>query len=240
MKTLCGNCKINYRIEEYKERLSNSINEKEQNLLDDEVIYLSQFLDKFVYKCVSCDRNIQQLSKLNLKNVFGTHTTLYYYGEQHLFINLYFYINEGIKNNELIYISMEENLYNELLDFLKINKVSIENIKFKSVKELILGNKKGGLTGLNEAVTSILENSNIEKYTGLRWIGQPSYAIEGTSQKDFLDMEVNLNEFIKNMNAGLLCVYDTYDYIHKGKVINETVIQESLHTHSFVLNNFIS
>lgn len=183
---------------------------------------------------------MQHLSKLNLRNVFGTHTTFYYYGEQHLFVNLYFYISEGIKNNELIYVSMEEELYNKLLDFLKTNKIPIENIKFRPVKDLILGHKKGGLNGLKETAIRILENSNIEKYTGLRWIGQPSFAIEGTSQKDFLDMEVELNKFINNMNAALLCVYDVYDYMYNGKVINETVIQESLQAHSFVLNNFVS
>lgn len=240
MKTLCSKCTINHRIEEYKEKLNTSIDERKNNLLDDEVVLISQFLDNFIYKCVSCNRNIQHLSRLNLKNVFGTHTTLYYYGEQHLLVDLYFYIKEGIKNNELIYVSMEENLYNKLLDFLKDNKVSIENIKFKSVKELILGHKKGGFIGLKETAISILGNSNIEKYNGLRWIGQPSFAIQGTSEKDFLDMEVDLNIFIKDMNASLLCVYDAYDYIHEGRIINETVIEESLQTHSFILNNFVS
>ncbi|HBJ2623289.1 MEDS domain-containing protein [Clostridium botulinum] len=240
MKTLCSNCNIKKRIEEYKEKLDDSIERRCENLLDDEVVILSQFLDNFVYKCVSCNKNIQHLSKLNLKNVFGTHTTFYYYGEQHLLINLYFYINEGIKNNELIYVSMEEELYNKLLDFLKVNKVPTENVKFRAVKELISGHKKGGFNGLVETATNILGNIGIEKYNGLRWIGQPSFAIEGTSQKDFLDMEADLNKFIKNMNAALLCVYDAHDYINKGKVINEKVIKESLQTHSFILNNYVS
>ncbi|WP_259600837.1 MULTISPECIES: MEDS domain-containing protein [Clostridium] len=102
------------------------------------------------------------------------------------------------------------------------------------------GHKKGGFNGLVETATNILGNIGIEKYNGLRWIGQPSFAIEGTSQKDFLDMEADLNKFIKNMNAALLCVYDAYDYINKGKVINEKVIKESLQTHSFILNNYVS
>ena len=130
MKEICDNCKINNRIEEYKEKLNSSIENRNGDLLDDEVVLSSQFLDNFVYKCVSCNKNINYLSKLNLREVFGTHTTFYYYGEQHLLVNLYFYINEGIKNNELIYISMEEELYNKLLDFLISNNVSTENIKF--------------------------------------------------------------------------------------------------------------
>ena len=240
MKKICDNCKINTRIKEYKEKLNNTIEKRNGNLLDDEVVLSSQFLDNFVYKCVHCNKNMKHLSKLNLRDVFGTHTTFYYYGDQHLLVNLYFYINEGIKNNELIYVSMEEDLYNKLLNFLTINNVSTENIKFKNVKELILGHKKGGFNGLVETAMSILENSNIQKYNGLRWIGQPSFAIKGTSEDDFLHMEEDLNKFIKNMNAALLCVYDAYDYINKGEIINKKVIEESLKTHSFILNNYVS
>ena len=240
MENICDNCKINTRIKEYKENLNNSIEKRDGDLLDDEVVLSSQFLDNFVYKCVSCNKNMKHLSKLNLRDVFGTHTTFYYYGEQHLLVNLYFYINEGVKNNELIYVSMEEDLYNKLLNFLTINNVSTENIKFKNVKELILGHKKGGFNGLVETAMSILENSNIQKYNGLRWIGQPSFAIKGTSENDFLHMEEDLNKFIKNMNAALLCVYDVYDYINKDKIINKKVIEESLKTHSFILNNYVS
>lgn len=237
MGVLCDNCNLGYRIEEYREKLNNIIVQKNYNLLDDEVINLSQLLDDLVYKCVSCNRKINELSKLNLKNVFGTHAILYYYGEQHLFVSLYFYIKEGIKNNEFIYVSIEENLYNRLIDFLKINKISTEHVKFKPVGELIRSNKKSGVPGLKETISSILWDNN--KYNGVRWIGQPAYAIEAASQKDFLDMERNLNELVKNMNAAILCVYDTYDYMHGGSVINEAVIEESLSTHSHVLNNLV-
>ncbi|NOW24269.1 MEDS domain-containing protein [Clostridium butyricum] len=111
---------------------------------------------------------------------------------------------------------------------------------YRNVKELILGHKKGGFNGLVETAMGILGSSNIEKYNGLRWIGQPSFAIKGTSENDFLEMEEDLNKFIKNMNVALLCVYDAYDYMHKGKIINKKVIEESFKTHSFVLNNYVS
>lgn len=237
MKILCENCNLRYDIEQHREKLNNIIVQKNFNLLDDEVIHLSQLLDELVYKCVACNKNINNLSKLNLKNVFGTHATLYYYGEQHLFVSLYFYIKEGLKNNEFIYISIEERLYYRLIEFLKINKISDEHIKFKPVGELIYSNKKSDLLGLKETLSSILLDNN--KYNGIRWIGQPTYAIEATSQKDFLDMEINLNELVKNMNVAILCVYDAYDYMHVGSVINKAVIEASLSTHSHVLNNLV-
>lgn len=36
--------------------------------------------------------------------------------------------------------------------------------------------------------------NDIEKYSGIRWIGQPSYAIKSTSQNDFLAFETNLTK----------------------------------------------
>ena len=67
MKKICDNCKINNRIEEYKEKLNFSIENRNGDLLDDEVVLSSQFLDNFVYKCVCCNKNIKHLSKLNLR-----------------------------------------------------------------------------------------------------------------------------------------------------------------------------
>ncbi|GAA0178342.1 hypothetical protein SH2C18_14130 [Clostridium sediminicola] len=241
MSFLCNNCDLNCNIQECKEQLNNIIVEKNHNLVNDEVVKLSQQLDDLVYKCVVCKRSLNAISnsKLNLKDLFGTHSTFYYYGKQHLFTSMYFYINEGIKNNELIYISMEEKLYNPLLTFLKANNVSIEMIRFRPVKELIMSNKHGGLDGLKEKIGNICLENDVIKYSGVRWIGQPTYAIQTTSQKDFLDWEINLSEALKNTNVSLICIYDAYDYIHKGEFINEEVINKSLNTHSYILKDRI-
>lgn len=239
MRFLCDNCDLKCCIEQHRNKLNNIIVEKKQNLLDDEIIKLSQLLDDLVYKCVFCNRNINHLSKLDLKNIFGTHTTFYYYGYQHLFVNMYFYINEGIKNNELIYLFMEESIYNKLLIFLKINNVPIEHIKFKTVKQLIKSNRHGGLAELKEQINNISLENEVKNYSGIRWIGQPSYAIQTNSQKDFLDFEKNLSEALNNTYASLLCIYDAYDYMHEGKFINETVIKESLDTHSHIFKNLV-
>lgn len=241
MNFLCDNCNLDYNIEEYRCRLNNIIVKKKYNLLDDEVINLSQLLDDLVYKCILCEKNLNFKSnlKINLKDIFGIHSTFYYYGQEHLFTNMYFYITEGIKNNELIYVSMQENLYNELINFLRINYVPIEHIKFRPVKELIMSNKHGELIQLKEKINSICLEDEVKKYNGVRWIGQPTYAIQTTSQDDFLNWEINLSKALINTNASLLCIYDAYDYMHESKFINETVIEESLDTHSYILKNLV-
>lgn len=239
MNFLCKNCNLSSNIEDLRENLNNIIIEKNHNLLDTEVINLSQLLDNFVYKCVLCSKELNDPSKLNLKDIFGIHSAFYYYGHDHLFTNLYFYILEGIKNNELIYISMQENLYSKLIEFLEINEVSMEYIHFRPVKELIMSNKLGGLIGLKEKINSIGIEEEVKNHSGIRWIGQPSYAIQVTSENDFLNWEINLSQALSNTKVSLLCIYDAYDYMNEGKIINKNVISKSLDTHSYVLKNLV-
>lgn len=241
MRFICDNCNLSHEVEEYREKLEDAIIQKKYRLLDEEVIHLSQFLDDIVYKCVICEMRLKETSKAqrSLNNIFGTHSTFYYYGNQHLFINMYFYIIEGLKNNELIYLFMEESIYNKLLDFLRSNNVSLEHVKFKNVKELIEGNRDSGLDGLKEEIQKIGLDDEVQKYSGIRWIGQPSCAIRNNSEREFLDFEKNLTESLCNVNASLLCIYDAYDYMHERKFISETVIKESLDTHNYIFKDLV-
>lgn len=241
MKKLCKNCNLNYQIEEGRKKLNHLIEVKGMNLLDDKIIQLSQGLDEFIYRCVFCEKNLNVESgkALDLKDIFGTHSTFYYYGKEHLFTNMYFYITEGIKNNELVYMSMQETLYEELLKLLELNHVPIEHIGFRPVKELILSNKEGGLFGLKDKINRIFSEDKVKKYKGVRWIGQPTYAIQTTSQEDFLDWEVNLSESLKNTAASLICIYDAYDCMTESKFINKEVIDKSIDTHSHMLKDFV-
>ncbi len=239
MNFLCSTCNLRNDIEEKRLKLNNLIIEKKHKLLDEEIINLSQSLDVLVYKCIFCNKNLNKISKLNLRNIFGIHSTFYYYGYQHLFNSMYFYITEGINNNELIYISMEKNLYNKLIIFLKTNNVSVKHIKFRSVKELIESYTNGELIELKKKFKDICLQNEVKKYSSIRWIGQPSYAIQNTSQEVFLDWESNLSEALKNTNASLICIYDAYDYMNKNEFINETVIKQSLTTHSYILKDSV-
>lgn len=239
MNFSCNNCDLNYSIESYKEKLNNLIIDKKQNLLDDEVIRLSELIDELVYKCVFCKNKLKVIPslELGLKNIFGTHSTFYYYGNEHLFTSMYSYILEGIKNNEMVYISMEESIYSKLLQFLIRNNVPAQHIKFRPVKELIISNKSGDLKELKKKINEISLENKVKNYNGIRWIGQPTYAIQTTSQKDFLDWEINLSKALNNTNVSLICIYDAYDYMHEEKFINKEVINKSLHTHSYILKN---
>ncbi|MEA4987325.1 MAG: MEDS domain-containing protein [Anaerovorax sp.] len=239
MRVYCNNCGLNASLEEYRVRLNNTVIEKKDNLIDEELIKLSQLLDDLVYKCISCVNKTNYTSNLGLKDIFGIHSSFYYYGHKHLFTNMFFYITEGIKNNELIYISMQTDLYQELIAFLESKNVCIERIKFRPVKELIMCHKRDGFTGLKDKLDSICVEDAVKEYNGIRWIGQPTYAIQTTSQEDFLEWEIDLSKALENSNVSLICVYDAYDYIVEGKYINEDVIKKSKDTHSYILKDLV-
>ncbi|MCT4618881.1 MAG: MEDS domain-containing protein [Marinisporobacter sp.] len=233
---LCGARKcVKKEIEVIRKKLNNLVVEKNEDLLDPEVLKLSEELDELIVKY---NRTHKKDCIINLYNISGIHSTFYYYGENHLFTNMIQYIDHGIKNKEIIHISMKPELYDKLLKFLSTFEIPQEHIKFYPVKELILSNKTGGLDGLKKKVAVCTKEALEKGYGGIRWIGQPTYAIQETSKDDFLSWEINLTEALQNTKVSLICIYDYYDYINDKKVIDERVINESLNTHSHVLNKF--
>lgn len=243
MNFSCNNCNLNHDMEEIKDRLEHIIVKQNKSLLDDEVVNLSQLLDNFIYKCTFCNKNINCLSKLTLKDMLDPkiNSNFKYLGDNHFLVSLYFYMFEGIKNNQMIYVSMEENLYQDLLNILKFNSFPTEYINFRSIKEVIVSNNNGGLTELSEKIKHISSEDEAKKYKGFRWISQPTYAIKNTSLKDFFDWEMNLGEALINTNAdsSLGFVYKKYNYMNEDKYINEPVIDKSLNVNSYVLDDLL-
>lgn len=239
MHLSCDNCNLNNIIGQVRERLEDIIIEKNHSLLDEQVINISQLLDNLVYKCTFCYKNINNLSILSANDKFNLNINPTYKNleNNHFLISLYFYMFEGIKNNQMIYISMDENLYHELLNILNINSITSEYIKFRSIKELIISNKTGGLVGLKEKIKDISLENQRKNYYGIRWISQPTYAIKNTSINDFLDWELNLSHALKSADSSLEYIYNDYNYIKEDKFIPEPVINTSLNSNSYILND---
>ncbi|MDR3596695.1 Spo0E family sporulation regulatory protein-aspartic acid phosphatase [Clostridium sp.] len=221
MRVLCDNCNLNCHIEKYKERLDNIIIRKNYNLLDNEVISLSQFLDDLIAKCIFCDTN--NLHKFNKKNSIESEM-LYYYGKQHLFLKLYYYISEGIKNDELIYISMEEGLYTKLMETLIINRVPINHIKFKSLEDITLRNNEFNVIALKEKVDKLNFNSKNDDII-IRWVIEPRYVSEVNLKKYFFDTKATFNRYMGNIKSNIMYIYDACEHINKGKNTNLSCIE---------------
>lgn len=240
MKIVCNECDLGHLIEKNRLKLNKLISEKNLNLIDNEVVLLSQTLDKLLVDCVSCKKSIELMEELDFSNVFGIHSTFYYYGNMHLFINMLKYIKQGVDNKELVYISMEHDLYNKLIEILQSTGIYGENVRFLSVKKFILSHKSGGLDNLRRVINAYTEDAIKEGYNGIRLIGQPTFAMQETSKEDFLNWELDLSSGFKDLNASIICIYDAYDYMHDENHIDEDVMNESLTTHTHILNKFIS
>ena len=136
---------------------------------------------------------------------------------------------------------MDESLYKDLLDILKFNSFPIEYIKFRSIKEVIISHNNGGITQLEEKIKCLSLEGDVKKYTGFRWISQPTYAIKNTSLKDFYNWEMNLSEALINTNtdSSLGFVYKKYNYMNEDKYINEPIIDTSININSYVLDDLL-
>ncbi len=207
MRVLCNKCDINYRIEKYKESLSNIMKKKNYNLLDDEIINSSESLDELISNCMYCNTN--NFDKKMGKNLYQS---LYYYGKPHLFVNLFFYIRDELKNNKLVYTFIEENIHERLIDLLMINKISIDNIKFKTIQEFSFGNKNLKDINLYEEFDKFF-SYDIRQYCGIKWIVDSDYIKKRILQKNYSILHEKVQEYIKNRELEILYIYDAYESI---------------------------
>lgn len=175
---------------------------------------------------------------MGYNNIQGMHLAFYYCGISHLLVNLLKHIKAGVKNNELICISCEKDIYTKILEFVEKNDIETSNIKFISGEPLITAHKNGGLTTLKEKQDEYVDMALEKGYSGIRWIGQPTYAIKQTSKRDFLNLEKDLCASLKGGKMSLVCVYDFYDFMNEKKVIDTDVMKNSQITHIHTLYKF--
>jgi len=218
-----------------KTELDFLIFEKNADVTDLEIIKLSQAIERFNSECESCKSRRNNVMQTNGKNIFGCHISFYYYGVDHLIVNMCSYISRGIKNNELVIISAEQEVYDKLTLLLKSSNIPSESVVFYPVEDMILLNKQKGVVAVRNSADKLLAEAKERGYSGIRWIGQPSYAMRNTSKEDFLAFELSLTEMVREKEISILCIYDAYDYMTDRKYVDCDVMNESMHTHTHIL-----
>lgn len=167
--------------------------------------------------------------------ILGTHACFYYYGSDHLVVNMYNFIIEGIAKNEAVWVSMECDLYEALLALLRKKDVCTDGIRLVRTKAFITAHQKAGVFGLKKMVRSLASTAEENGYKGIRWILQPTCAIRETSKQDFLSLESDLTKALKGTDVALICVYDFYDFMNQQETIDEELISFSEKAHSYRL-----
>jgi len=212
---ICLNCQLDIDIEKSKIILNNLIAEKHNNL-DSTVLAASESLDKLISACVNCKVKREKLANPSIYSPLSNHTSFYYYGTDHLITDLIHYIKNGIKNNELIYISMMDELNNQLLETLKELKIPTSNIHFNDITELILIHKCSSLKGLKEKL-QLDENEALSNgFIGIRWVVQPYFMVTEPLKRDFSAWKKDLDEALNHRKTYFLCVYDFNDYLNEN------------------------
>ncbi|MFA9396759.1 MAG: MEDS domain-containing protein [Clostridiaceae bacterium] len=226
----CKYCELNQEIQTSKARLNMLIEKKHSNLLDKSVIYESQKLDALISKCVYCNRSTKLLEKHTTTTNFHFHGVFYYSGDEHLLLNIIQHIKQKINKNELVYLFMDPILYMKIINILSTDS-KIENIKFFKHKHPTKDYSLFDIKNTERCLKYMEEDALSNGYSGVFFIGQPSYAIKKYSKKDFLEFENILNQVLKNKKISFLCIYDLEDYLNGQLYIDNLVMSESLETH---------
>lgn len=167
-------------------------------------------------------------------NIFGFHSVFYYYGFQHLVVNMYKYINDGINNKEFTCLCSDDQLYIELK---KALNDKCENMDLLSTDDLCKIHKDEGLKGVKKIIHNYTEEIIKKGYSGLRIIIKCDYIIEKFSSDNFLNIEKEINDLIKDTNVSILCVYDFEDYLKDKKIMTDKIINSSYINHQHRLYN---
>jgi hypothetical protein len=167
-------------------------------------------------------------------SIFGLNSSFYYFGVEHLIINMYQYIKEGIERKEKICLYTDLKLYKKLLKYVNTKNNCVEYV---DMTQVINEYTKLGVDNIRKEVLKYIDEINKKGYIGLRCIIQVDYAIYNTSQGNFPIFNKNILNIILGTNASCMCVYNFEDYLKDKKFINENVIKESYKIHNYRLYN---
>lgn len=166
-------------------------------------------------------------------STFGFHSIFFYYGKAHLMVNLYQYIKIGIEKNEYVYLSVDNELFESIIDYFteeekgqmemfslsnKVSKVE------KSVKQVI-----------SDLFTQFQRNAIENGYSGARVIWDAGFLISELSRCTFINIEKISSEIISDLKVSLMCIYDFDNYVNLSTIINKKLIEETykIYDHKF-------
>ncbi|MCI1944279.1 MEDS domain-containing protein [Clostridium luticellarii] len=167
-------------------------------------------------------------------DIFGFHSSFYYYGLEHLVLNMCKYIKDGIDKREKACIYTDQRIYLNLSKYLGEYGSYVECF---DAGEMMNYYKKMKLDKIKLDLSKFIER-NIEKgYTGIRFILQIDYVISKTCVEDFLRLDKDISNIISGARASCMCIYDFEDYLNNKDFIDDNVLKESYKNHFFRLYN---
>ncbi|MCH3964752.1 MAG: MEDS domain-containing protein [Clostridium sp.] len=167
------------------------------------------------------------------KNVFGCHSSFYYFGLEHLYVSMCQYIKLCIEEGNFIYLIVDDKLYSNIKGFTEINKNN--SLQISDVCRMI--NIYNSLSK-NEIKEKLLkcENEIVKRgFKGLSFIIDVAYLISHTSKEDFLKIDFDITRLISNTRTSVICTYDFEDYLDEKRIIDDEIMEKSYESHSYRL-----
>ncbi len=177
--------------------------------------------------------------KVNYEKVFGVHSAFHYCGKPHMLVNITEYLKPAIKNNEMVYICTEEDIYNELIDIFSKTELTYKPLQHYSLEQLIVNHQPGNIKYLGDEIDKLIERALTNGYNGIRIVLQVSYEIKHTSMEQFLRLDKDLSAAIKHKNASVLCLHNFLDYSEDKTMAGNKVFECLLNNHSHILSEFV-
>lgn len=168
---------------------------------------------------------------MDKNNVFGFHSSFYYFGLQHLILNMYSYIKDGIDKNEKIYMCVEPEVYSELMRYLS-DVYQFGYIKNFSAHKVINYCNKSKLNEIRTKLSGYIDEVVEAGYSGIRFIVQTDYIILETSRGCFMNFNKSVSHIILGLKASFMTLYDFEDYLKYKYMIDDEVILQSYKVHS--------
>lgn len=165
----------------------------------------------------------------------GIHCVFYYYGAEHLAINIYDYVNKGIKKNELVYLCVEPEIYKTIFKYLQKHNNQIEIL---NIACLINKYNTNDIEELLTSFSSYKELAREKGYSSIRIVNQVNYLLSSISQDQFMDFDNLLNKVVEKLNISVMCAYDFDDYLNKKQLIDDTLMNQSFRVHDHRFYNF--
>jgi len=161
----------------------------------------------------------------------------YYYGIPHLLVSFELILQNAIKKNQIIYLSMEDSFYGTLAERLRLKERLGDKIQFYSTKEIINKDKKYLNFTLEEAIKNIKREASNKGFGGAVWILKSEDAINQMTKEDYLEWKNSFANTLKDNGIKLICIYDLYNYINDQEYVDtKYIIEETLNNNSLFLN----
>lgn len=170
-----------------------------------------------------------------IRRYYGKNICFYYYGEDHLVVNLFKYIKQNIENNILIYINAPETVFSMINNNLNKNEQEmVRRINFK--KQLM-----NFSTSIADNLTKLKKDALSDGFWGISIIIDASEIINNSSSPLFEEYLKSIASGCNTIKCNILVCYDFIDYINRGKLITEDIMKLSYryHTHRMFGNEIV-